>query len=228
MEQPKNDFVLEKVLKVYKQQPNNNYYIEMHGIMQSNKLGPGRALTRSAMVKIVGAVNVKANAEYFSQPLLDPRLLAVDPIKHKRHIIWYDKPKIRELLFIDGHSLKTGMYSTPGFIYFLHLGKFRCFAIKNPRQRPDLMTQLYHPPLFNTIGDFQFCWGSVKTRGQKSDHVEVEMKQWEEFLWNSRWSHGQNVYEKLYKATDHGKKPFNTRTLASAHMNLKTLIYKYL
>jgi PRTRC genetic system protein B len=188
----------------------------------------GKPLTKTAMIKIIGAVNIRHESVYFNQPLIDPRLLSMDPLKFRRHIIWYDKPMVRELLFTKDMKIKTGHYSTPGFLYFLHLGKLRVFAIKNAKVRPGLNTKLYYAPLFNTVGDFGFCWGSVRARTDDVEAIDAEMFKWEEFLWNSKWSHSHKEYEKLYKATENGKKSFNTRKLVSTGMTLKSLINKYL
>lgn len=222
------DFQPVKVLKVYKQSYKSQYYIEIHDVRNDQSIGTGRPLTQRMMRQLVSAAHVEEKSNYFLNPMLDPRLLSVEPLKFKRHIIWYDKPGPRKLIFTKGMKLKDGVYEMPGILYFLHMGKLRVFAIKNGRSRPTLQTQLYYPPLFNTVGDFQFCWGSVKAQSDEATHIDTEMLMWEEFLWNSKWSHRHEANEKQLLATKNGERRFNTRKLVTAGMTLEGAIRKYL
>lgn len=229
-----SNFIPVKVLKIYKQYSKANYYMELHDVKANGKegrnLGSGRPLTQAMMRGLISAAHLdeEETDTYFDAKLMDPRIISFEPLKFKRHVIWYDKPGVKKMLFTKGMHLKSGNYTLPGLLYILHLNKLRVFAIRTGNRRPELNSMLYYPPLFNTIGDFQFCWGSVRANSEQQIAIDTEIKMWDNFLWSSKWSHSQADYEKALKATKGGTVRFNTKLLTPAHMTLNDAINKYL
>lgn len=234
MSNDKSDFSPAKVLKIYKQSGRATYYMEMHNVVSDGKngrkLGSGRPLTQAMMRGLISASHLKESEtdSYFSSKLMDPRIISFEPLKFKRHVIWYDKPGVRKLIFSKSMKMKDGYYALPGMLYILHMNRFRVFAIRTGNRRPVLDTKLYYAPLFNTIGDFQFCWGSVRANSEQQLAIDSEIKMWDGFLWDSKWSHSQHDYEKALKATKGGTVRFNTKLLTPAGMTLGDAINKYI
>ena len=236
----RQDFAPEKVLKVYKQIFKNNYYIEIHNVTKKNQsdnefeLGPGRALTKRTFRKLLGAAYSSEISSYFEGMLLDPRLLACEPVKHKRYIIWYDPAKTREISFTENNALKSGLYSMPALLYFVIGDTIRVFAMKTNKHRPVITTKLYHAPVMNRVSDYQLCWGSVKCETSHIDEIDAEMNAWENFLWNSRFSHGggftatKDPINKIYKSVFGGKKSFPSAQLQDTKLTITDLFNNYL
>lgn len=236
----RQDFAPDKVLKVYKQIFKNNYYIEIHNVtkkMQSDsefELGPGRTLTKRTFQKLLGAAYSNEISTYFEGMLMDPRLLACEPVKHKRYIIWYDPVQVREINFTENNILKSGMYSLPALLYFVMGDTIRVFAMKTGKRRPAIDTKLYHAPIMNRVSDYQLCWGSVKCEVAHIDEIDAEMKAWENFLWNSRFSHtggaaaSKTSMTKIYQSTFEGRKAFPIAELRDTKLTIIDLFKNYL
>ncbi len=238
MDTDQSKFIPWIVLKVYKQGTNSKYYIEIHNVMHRNTkeigiLGAGRPLQKKTLQRLLGAVNTTEQKSYFEKALLDPRLLACEPAKFKRHILWYDIAKPQAMVFTKDIKLKDAMYSMPALLYFVHLDKIRIFAMKTGNKRPDLNTKLYYAPLLNQTGDGTFCWGSAKTDTSEIEEIDKEMNAWDGFLWNSKFSEHGTALTKLklsiiYRIVKDSKIKFPNKYLESVNLTVGQLLKKYL
>jgi len=235
----RNDFVPCKIIKVYQQQNKDNYYLELHNVIRdknTNKLmvGSGRPLQRKTMGRLLSAVHSNEVNSYFKKPLIDIRLLSCEPLKYKRHILWYDKPMLHPMIFSDRFGLEDGKYHFPAMLYFVSMDTIRFFAMKTGNKRPVLSTKLYHAPMFNTINDNTICWGSVKKDTSGITEIDSEMDAWDTFIWQSKFSHGGNGVTtkedlvKIFKKTKDGNRKFPLTSLIDTKMVLGDLFDKYL
>lgn len=226
------------VLKVYKQEFASKYYIEIHKVVndkltEENTLGAGRPLQKKTFQKLLGAVSDNSSDKSFQNILLSSRLLACEPIKYKRHILWYDPAGPKEILFTKEIKLKDGIYFMPALLYLVSLDKMKVFAMKTGNKRPDQHTNLYFAPLFNQVADHEFCWGNVKKDISAIKEIDSEMNAWNTFLWNSRFSeYNTSVTKKnltmIYKKTKDGINKFPNKELINAELTIKTSLEKYL
>ena len=233
-----NDFQPCNVLKIYRQEFNDNYYIEIHGVIYNRAtgesiLGAGRPLQKKTFQRLLGTAGDDNYNSSFQNILLSPRLLACEPIKYKRHILWYDPAGSKEILFTKEIKLEDGIYSMPALLYFVSLDKIKVFAMKTGNKRPGLHSNLYFAPLFNQIESHEFCWGNVKKDVSAINEIDSEMNAWDAFLWNSRFSeYNTSVTKKsltmIYKKVKNKVNKFPNEELIDTKLTIKTLLGKYL
>jgi len=234
MKDGKPDFVPEKILKVYKS-GTDAYYIEIHSVyMKKGELavGAGHPLSKKTLQKLIG-VAMSDNTEnlWWEHPIMPECLLSFCAEKYKRHIMWW-RPKGKvEMLFVDGTKLKSGPVSMPAMLFFVQLDKIKIFALKE-NKRPTLHTKLYHAPLLNAVAENQLCWGNVRNETNDILPVDKELFMWENYLWNSKFTHaGSAVTSKkpimdIYKGLCEGK-PFPMKELVDTGIYVKQLIDEF-
>jgi len=239
MKEDEHNFYPCHILKIYRQDFKDKYYIEIHNVMREKTtdigtLSAGRPLQKKTFQRLLGSASDIEQKSYFQNILLDPRLLACEPAKFKRHILWYDKAGPKRMIFTKDVKTKTGMYSMPALLYFAYLDKIKIFAMKTGNKRPDQYTKLYFAPLFNQIENHELCWGSVKKDTSEIEEIDKEVEAWDNYLWQSRFSEygGIKVAERaihvIYKEIKNGTNKFPGKDLRDADLTITGLFNKYL
>lgn len=228
------NFLLRKVIKVYRNgYSSNKFYLETCDVKQNSKgedvLFNDTPLDQSIMKKIIQAT-YNDEGDTFNKGLINPFILSCEPKKYKRHIIWYNKPKVVEMKFnIAKGAYKDGLYSMPGLLYFLFDEKLKVFALRNGNKKPDLTTKLYYAPLHNLTTGYELCMGSVKNHSINIENVDDEIKFWENVIWNSYFNKDGTVHLKrplkeVYKQCYGGKEKFPTSVLVDTEKTIQNLI----
>lgn len=138
-----------------------------------------------ALTKALCIADEKVNCLQ-SNGILGSHILHVDPLKSKA--VWFTKSMQRPLCFTENLGLPKGKAYVPPMLWVADRQSLTVFAMVSNR-RPTEKTPLYHTPLFNIYEDGKVCMGSVDVRIKKTVSLEEFTKVWENYFFNSYFSH---------------------------------------
>lgn len=172
----------------------------------------------------------KQTAFLKSGGILPANILHINPSRDKGAVIWYSKSQKRSLHFIEGLGIPSGQAFIPPLIWQATKNSLRVFALLG-NSRPTEKTPLYTAPFFNIYEDGRVCMGSVNISIAESACVEEFIKAWEDYFFNSYFSHllGANSPVKgncadLWKDLISTGRAFPKEVLKSSTKTLKTLL----
>ena len=172
----------------------------------------------------------KDNAFLKSNGILPTNILYINPNTDKGAVLWYTKAQRRQLYFLSGLDIPNGMAYVPPMIWYANKNSLSVFALASDR-RPTEKTPLYFAPFFNSYEDGKVCMGSVNINIKNSASVEEFTKAWEDYFFNSYFSHllGSNSPIKgncvtLWKDLIQTGKPFPKEVLKKNNKTLKNLL----
>lgn len=141
-----------------------------------------------ALAKALTTEKQKQSAFLKSVGILPTTILHINPDSDKGSVLWYTKSQKRPLYFIEGLGISSGHGFVPPMIWQADRNSLRVFALSTGR-RPTEQTPLYHAPFFNIYQDGRVCMGSVGIDIKNSASVEEFTKAWEDYFFNSYFSH---------------------------------------
>lgn len=124
--------------------------------------------------------------------ILPTTILHINPSRDKGAVLWYTKSQKRPLYFIDGLGIPSGTAYIPPMVWQADKNSLRVFALSTSR-RPTEKTPLYYAPFFNIYEDGRVCMGSVSIDIKESACVEEFTRAWEDYFFNSYFSHLMGV-----------------------------------
>jgi PRTRC genetic system protein B len=144
--------------------------------------------------------------------------------------IWHTPSQFRNLLFVDELGLTNGRYPVPSLIWKASRDSVSVFAIKE-KDKPAISTELFEAPYFNIYDAGNVCMGTVDVDIDDNAGLEAFIKQWEDYFFNSRFSHllanrspvKSNIIQ-LYKSLYNSKKSFPAGELKKHFKSFKTLL----
>lgn len=146
-----------------------------------------------ALAKALTTEKQKQSAFLKPVGILPTTILHINPSRDKGAVLWYTKAQKRPLYFIEGLGIASGQGFVPPMIWQADKNSLRVFAVLSNR-RPTEKTPLYYAPFFNIYEDGRVCMGSVSIEIKESACVEEFTKAWEDYFFNSYFSHlmGEN------------------------------------
>ena len=172
----------------------------------------------------------KDNAFLKSNGILPTNILHINPNTDKGAVLWYTKAQRRQLYFVSGLDIPNGMAYVPSMIWYANKNSLSVFALASDR-RPTDKTPLYFAPFLNIYEDGKVCMGSVNISIKNSASVEDFIKAWEDYFFNSYFSHllGNNSPIKgncvtLWKDLIQTGDPFPKELLKKNNKTLKNLL----
>ena len=164
-----------------------------------------------------------------SNGILPTNILHINP-SEKSTVLWYTKAQRRHLYFVNGLDIPNGMAYVPPMIWYANKNSLSVFALASDR-RPTEKTPLYFTPFFNIYEDGKVCMGTVNVEIKNSASVEDFIKAWEDYFFNSYFSHllGRNSPIKgncinLWKDLIQTGKLFPKEVLKKNNKTLKNLL----
>ncbi|SHM05890.1 PRTRC system protein B [Flavobacterium saccharophilum] len=183
-----------------------------------------------ALAKALHSEKQKENAFLKSGGILPTNILHINPSRDKGAVLWYTKSQKRPLYFIEGLGIPSGQAFVPPMIWQATKNSLRVFALMG-NSRPTEKTPLYYAPFFNIYEDGRVCMGSVHINIKNSACVEEFTKAWEDYFFNSYFSHlmGENSPVKgncvsLWKDLVGTGRSFPTALLKANNKTLKNLL----
>ena len=161
--------------------------------------------------------------------ILPTNILHIDP-SEKGAVLWYTKAQQRQLYFVNGLDIQSGKAQVPPMLWFANKNSLSVFALANDR-RPTEKTPLHYAPFFNVYENGKVCMGTVDVNIQNSASVEEFTKKWEEYFFNSYFSHLMNEHNpikgncvNLWKNLIQSQEKFPNDVLIKTNLTLKNLL----
>ena len=136
----------------------------------------------------------------------------------------------RQLYFTENLEIPNGMAEVPAMLWFANKRSLKIFALANSR-RPTEKTELFYAPFFNVYEDGNVCMGTVDVNIQNSNYIEEFIEKWEDYFFNSYFSHLMNEHNpingncvNLWKSLINTEKQFPKEALKQANRTLKNLL----
>ena len=134
------------------------------------------------------------------------------------------------IVFTENLEIPNGRAEVPAMLWLANKRSLKIFALSSNR-RPTEKTELFYAPFFNVYENGNVCMGTVDVHIQNSTSLEEFIKNWEDYFFNSYFSHLMNEHNpingncvNLWKSLINVEKPFPKEALKKANRTLKNLL----
>ena len=209
-------------------------YVEYFDMDKNGNPINAHPLTEKEAKTLVKALNTKTQKEKnkdFLKPkgILPTNILQINPSENGS-VLWFTKSMKRQLFFTENLEIPNGRAEVPAMLWFANKRSLKIFALSS-NQRPTEKTPLFYAPFFNVYENGNVCMGTVDVHIQNSTSLEEYIKNWENYFFNSYFSHLMNEHNpvkgncvNLWKSLINVDKPFPKEALKKANRTLKSLI----
>ncbi len=207
-------------------------YVEYFDMDKNGNPINAHPLTEREAIVLAKALNTgKEKNKAFLQPngILSTQVLQVNPVENGT-VLWYTKARQANLFFSDALEIPNGTACLPALLWYASQQNLMVFSLPTDR-RPTEKTALYHAPFFNMYENGQVCMGTVDVRIKNSASVEEFMEAWENYFFNSYFSHLLNEHNPiqgncvtLWKDLVRTGNPFPKDVLKKTNKTLKSIL----
>lgn len=209
-------------------------YVEYFDMDKNGNPINAHPLTEKEAKTLVKALNTKTQKEKnkdFLKPkgILPTNILQINPSENGS-VLWFTKSRKQQLYFTENLEISNGRAEVPAMLWFADKRSLKIFALSS-NQRPTEKTPLFYAPFFNVYENGNVCMGTVDVHIQNSTSLEEFIKNWEDYFFNSYFSHLMNEHNpikgncvNLWKNLINVDKPFPKEALKKVNRTLKSLI----
>ena len=209
-------------------------YVEYFDMDKNGNPINAHPLTEKEAKTLVKALNTKTQKEKskdFLKPkgILPTNILQINPSENGS-VLWFTKSMKKQLYFTENLEISNGRAEVPAMLWFADKRSLKIFALSS-NQRPTEKTPLFYAPFFNVYENGNVCMGTVDVHIQNSTSLEEFIKNWEDYFFNSYFSHLMNEHNpingncvNLWKSLINVEKPFPKEALKKANRTLKNLL----
>ena len=209
-------------------------YVEYFDMDKNGNPINAHPLTEKEAKTLVKALNTKTQKEKskdFLKPkgILPTNILQINPSENGS-VLWFTKSMKKQLYFTENLEISNGRAEVPAMLWFADKRSLKIFALSS-NQRPTEKTSLFYAPFFNVYENGNVCMGTVDVHIQNSTSLEEYIKNWENYFFNSYFSHLMNEHNppngncvNLWKSLINTEKPFPKEALKKANRTLKNLL----
>lgn len=130
-----------------------------------------------------------------SKGILPINILNIDSSQNGS-VLWYTKSQERQMYFVKNLEIPNGKAHVPAMLWFADKENLSVFALTSDK-RPTEKTPLYYAPFFNVYEDGAVCMGTVDVNIKNSASVEELTTAWEDYFFNSYFSHLLDNYNPI-------------------------------
>ena len=213
---------------------NKDTYVEYFDMNKNGNPVNAHPLTEREAKELLKALTINTQKEKnqdFLKPkgILPTHILHINPSENGS-VLWFTKSMKRQLYFTENLEIPNGMAEVPAMLWFANKRSLKIFALANSR-RPTEKTELFYAPFFNVYEDGNVCMGTVDVNIQNSNYIEEFIEKWEDYFFNSYFSHLMNEHNpingncvNLWKSLINTEKQFPKEALKQANRTLKNLL----
>ena len=229
---PKSALVFYQTNGNYKS--NTDTYVEHFDMDKNGNPINAHPLTENETKILIKALTLNSKKEKSqdflkSKGILPTNILHINPSENGS-VLWYTKAMKRQLYFVENLEIPNGIAEIPPMLWFANRRSLSVFVLSNNR-RPTEKTKLYHAPFFNVYENGKVCMGTVDVNIQKSASVEEFTEKWEDYFFNSYFSHLMNEHNpingncvNLWRNLVNTGKIFPKKVLKTTNKILKNLL----
>lgn len=224
-----------KALLIYHKQTedaeNNSIYVESYDIGKNGNPINAHPLTMKETLALSGIFQTAQELKtgfLRCRGLMPGKVLYVNPEKDG-YAVWYTRPQEVPLYFSGSLGIASGRGKVPAMIWRAGRESLAVYAVKGNR-KPTERTALCHAPFFNIYTDGKVCMGTVRIDIGQETRLEDFMLQWEQYFWNSYFSHLMNDHNpvtenivQLWKTQVSTDRAFPCQVLKPTRYTLKNL-----
>jgi PRTRC genetic system protein B len=213
---------------------NKDVYVEHFDIDVSGLPINARPLTEREAAALAGALNTKKGKE---KRILETgrhfsfKCIVYQQWQRRISIVLYQSPKVK-MFFTEHLEIPTGIAEGAPMLWYASKSSLTVFALASGK-RPTEKTKLYHAPFFNVYENGNVCMGTVDVRIKNSASLEELTSAWENYFFNSNFSHLMNKHNPIkgsmanfWKEQVKTGKPFPKKVLVMAAKTIKNLLYE--
>ncbi len=213
---------------------NKETYVEFFDMDNNGNPINAHPLTEREAKELIKALTINTQKEKnqdFLKPngILPTNILQVNPSENGS-VLWFTKSMKKQLYFTENLEISNGRAEVPAMLWFANKRSLKIFALSS-NQRPTEKTSLFYAPFFNVYENGNVCMGTVDVHIQNSTSLEEYIKNWENYFFNSYFSHLMNEHNpvkgncvNLWKSLINVDKPFPKEALKKANRTLKNLL----
>ena len=233
-----NDYQAIKALLIYQKQTNNDkgeqhsIYVESYDIGKNGNPINVHPLTYRETLQLSGlfqAAEELKTGYLRSRGVMPNKVLYVNP-QLSGYAVWYTPSQEVPLFFASALGITSGRGKVPAMVWKAGRGELAVYAIKG-NKKPGSKTKLFHAPFFNIYQEGRVCMGTVRINITESARLEDFMGQWENYFWNSYFSHLMNEFNpvtenmvQLWQAQVSTANLFPTSVLKPTNFTLQNLL----
>ncbi len=213
---------------------NIDTYVEHFDMDKNGNPINAHPLSEREAETLAKALTVKTKKEK-SQDFLKPKgilptyILHINPSENGS-VLWFTESMKRQLFFTENLGISNGTAEIPAMLWLANKRSLKIFALSSNR-RPTEKTHLFYAPFFNVYEDGNVCMGTVDVHIQNSTSLEEFTKKWENYFFNSYFSHLMNEHNpingncvSIWKSLINTQKQFPKEALKQANRTLKNLL----
>lgn len=211
---------------------NSNVYVEHFDMDDNGNPINAHPLTVNEAKTLARALQTEDEKnQAFLKPkgILPTNILHINPSAEKGTVLWYTKAQQRQLYFVNSLGIPNGKAQVPPMLWFANKNNLVVFALATNR-RPTEKTSLHYAPFFNIYEQGNVCMGTVSIDIKNSVSVEEFTRAWENYFFNSYFSHSLSAnltktnIVSLWKDLINTDKPFPVEALKKSNKTLKNLL----
>lgn len=214
---------------------NKDTYVEHFDMDRNGNPINAHPLTECEANTLIKALSTQTKEEKSQEFLktkgiLPTNILHINPNVENGYVIWYTKSMKRQLFFTENLEIPNGKAKIPAMLWLANKRSLKIFVLSSNR-RPTEKSPLFYAPFFNVYEDGNVCMGTVDVHIQNSTSLEEFTKKWENYFFNSYFSHLMNEHNpingnciSLWKSHINTDEPFPKEALKQANRTLKNLL----
>ncbi len=190
---------------------------------------PLTAREAKVLAKALNTDKEKSRAFLKPKGILTTNVLHINPSVNGS-VLWYSKARKTKMYFSESLEIPNGTAEIPALLWYASKQSLMVFALATDR-RPTEKTALYHAPFFNVYEGGNVCMGTVDVNIKSSASVEEFTRAWENYFFNSYFSHLLNGHNpingncvSLWKDLIGKGKAFPKEALKKTNRTLKNVI----
>jgi PRTRC genetic system protein B len=222
----------EEINQFQREEKQTEIYVESYDIGRNGKPINAHPLNEkevSALSDLLQTTQEAKSGYLKSRALLPSTILYVNQ-QVNGYAIWYTPPQEVNLFFVDGLQIPSGRFYVPAMLWKANAENLSVYGLTG-KAKPNEKTKLCHAPYLNIYGSGQVCMGTVQINIEKSTCLEEFTKTWEQYFFNSNFSHsisGNNSTKsnttELWRSLAGTGKPFPQEELIKTSFTLKSII----